>query len=171
MTGSGYGGACVQCHYGPCLTAYHPYCAFINGISMASTVDSRGFSDYCILCRKHDTSSKTSLQGTNRKRGTDSGHIVDAFFSKKDKEGKKEGKREGKGGGKGSREGDYRGSGLVNRASPPVSLDSPLDGLQDTVIKGPRSAAWRRSEGCGSGLPSSSNSNSNTSSAKPTRKR
>ena len=168
----------MQCHHGPCLTAYHPYCAFINGISMASTIDSRGFSDYCILCRKHDTSAKTSLQGTNRKRGTDSGHIVDSFFSKKDEEGKKEGKREGMGGGKGSREGDYRGSGLVNRASPPVSLDSPLDSLQDTAIKGPRSAAWRCSEGCSSGLPSSSsssnsncNSKSNTSSAKPTRKR
>ena len=164
----------MQCHYGPCLTAYHPYCAFINGISMASTVDSRGFSDYCILCRKHDTSAKTSLQGTNRMRGTDSGHIVDAFFSKKDKEGQREGKGEGKRG-KGV---DYRGrgpgSGLVHRASPPVLLDSPLDGLQDTAIKGPRSAAWKCSEGCGFGLPSSnsnSNSTSNTSSAKPTRKR
>jgi hypothetical protein len=161
----------VQCHYGPCLTAYHPYCAFINGISMASTIDSRGFSDYCILCRKHDTSAKTSLQGTNRMRGADSGHIVDAFFSKKDKEGKKKGKKEGKGGGKGSRVGDYKGSGLVNKASPPVSLDSPLDGLHDTAIKSPRSAAWRSSEGRGSGLPSSSNSNSNTSSTKPTTKR
>ena len=151
ISGSGYGGACVQCYYGPCLTAYHPYCGFINGISMASSVDRKGFSHYSILCRKHDSSSKSGPKGTTRLQGKDSGH--------KDSE-----RKEWKGG-------DIRGRNPGNRPvseeSPKGPLDSPIDGLQDTAIKGSRSAAMRRSEGFGSGIAS----NGKTPSAQQGRKR
>ena len=158
MLGSGYGGACVQCSYGPCLTAYHPYCGFINGISMASTVDRRGFSHYSIFCRKHDSSSKTGPQRVGKMHGTDSA----AFFSKNDIEGN--GGKRGEGV---DCRGKSQGSGLFNGASPQELLDSPTDSLQDTAIKGPRSAALRRSGVCGFGIAN----NTNASSAHPSRKR
>ena len=162
ISGSGYGGACVQCYHGSCLTAYHPYCGFINGISMASAVDRKGFSHYSILCRKHDSSSSSSSSSKSGSKGTSRMQDKDKDSGHKDEEGK-EGK-EGKGA-------DIRGRNPGNRPvsedSPKESLDSPMDGLQDTAIKGSRSAALRRSESSGLGIAS----NGNTPSAQQGRKR
>ena len=108
---------------------------------MASSVDRKGFSHYSILCRKHDSSSKSGSKGTTRVQGKDSGH--------RDKEGK-----EGKEGNGGDIRDGNPGNRLVSEESPKGSLDSPIDGLQDTAIKGSRSAAMRRSEGCGLSIAS-----------------
>ena len=49
----GFGGACVQCSYRDCLTAFHPYCAFTSAYTMGARVDSCDCAHYEIFCRKH----------------------------------------------------------------------------------------------------------------------
>lgn len=137
LLGGGYGGACVQCSCGDCLTAFHPHCTYSNGLSLICRVDAHHCAYYEIFCRKHDPCEQKGVRGRDQS-------VAAPYRRDKDKSG-------GSGGSTiripcthllpASSEGGAKAALLTRRASnsssyPPSECRS--DGLEDTAVESSR---------------------------------